>query len=219
MLVAWVIALVVACALVLLCCLKVQWSGPVAGIILAIALPTCMYDTYLKDPYELAWLCNYTALTAIILLFWFNKVLYDFLFFYAWIGSMVPLLVPKNSYVPEETVFMLAYLLKHLLPAVIALYFMRVKKRKISSKALYYAFSGLLLYIAIMFVYNLAFQQNILQLMYPSVEILQYLGPWPIYNLVNLALAFAFFNLLFLISKKCKLVENVQEKEIETKKE
>lgn len=218
MILAWTITFAIVAALVALCIFRWQHVGWIAGILLAVALPTCMYDTYLKNPFQLAWLCNYTAFLSIVLLIRFNRLIYDFVFFYAWIASLTPLFVPQNGFLPQESLFMIAYLLKHALPAIICLYLMRVKKCKISHKAFQRAFAGLLTYIVIIFVYNIVFDQNILQLMEPTVEILHYFGKWPIYNLVNLFLAFFFFNLLFHICKRLNLIKN-QEKEIESKKD
>ena len=52
------------------------------------------------------------------------------------------------------------------------------------------------------------FNENILDFRYPTLEIEKAFGPWPIYVIVNIALAILCYKIIDIITKKLVLIQN-----------
>ena len=53
----------------------------------------------------------------------------------------------------------------------------------------------------------MVFDQNILDFRYPTLEIEKAFGPWPIYVIVNIALAILWYKIIDIITKKLVLIQ------------
>ena len=84
----------------------------------------------------------------------------------------------------EFPIVWIAYWLKHIAPLCLTIYLLIVQGERLSGNGMKKAFSAMLIYAAIMAGYNLVFDQNILDLRYPTVDIERSFGPWPFYIVV-----------------------------------
>ena len=65
----------------------------------------------------------------------------------------------------------------------------------------------MLAYAGFIAIYNLIFDQNILDLRFPSIEIMKLFGPWPYYVIVNIALALLWYYIIHMITMRIKIVK------------
>lgn len=155
------------------------------------------------------WLCNITALLALFLTIRFQQTLFEVFFFFAWSGDLFTLLIWPNPVSPPLETYPLSwagFILKHSAP--LALTILLIKQgHRLSQKAFISAITYILIYLGFIVIYNQMFDQNLLDLRYPSLDFMKWFGPWPYYVLVNFAIALVWFIAIFLISKRLKLVE------------
>jgi uncharacterized membrane protein YwaF len=185
-------------------------------IVLSFALTS--YHNFTFHPHYQVWMCNFTALFSIILLLKFNQILLDITMFFAWTGDIFTFLVPNNQTLPnvdEFPIIWLAYWLKHIIPLCITLYLIFSEKRRLSHDAYWIAVRALIIYICFIANYNLIFDQNIMDLRFPTVEIQRYFGPWPIYIIVDTIIILTWYLAIDYLQKKwvVRLDLNILKKE------
>ncbi|MBL7013663.1 MAG: YwaF family protein [Candidatus Marinimicrobia bacterium] len=148
------------------------------------------------NPHLVLWLCNITCLIAIYLTVRFHQRLFDIFFFLVWSGDLFTLLIIDNPVCPPlktASIYWLAFYLKHVGPILFTLYLIIRKNKRVRKTGLKDALSFMFSYAIIIFIYDIMFNQNILDLMEPTLDIERMFGPWPIYVIVNILLAILWF--------------------------
>lgn len=155
------------------------------------------------------WLCNITATLGIILLFTFRQRLYDLFVFFAWTGDILTLLLPDSITLPpveSHPMFWFSYWLKHISPLSLTIYFFYHERRTISHRAITLAMGIMLAYTAGMYVWDVIFDQNIMDLRWPTVAFEKTFCPWPVYILVDMFIALVWYGIIYVIAKRLGLV-------------
>ena len=162
------------------------------------------------NPFKLAWLCNVTACLAIFLCFRFHQRVYDVFTYFAWTGDLFTLLGWDNPLCPplaEHPVAWAAFWLKHIGPLSLSLYLILAMRKRVTATAFRFSLTLMLLYACAMYPYNVIFEQNILDLMWPTIPADQAFGPWPIYVFVNVSLALSWYVALHGCLKRLGIVD------------
>lgn len=181
------------------------------AILLFSTLVLSNYYIIIQDPYQLIWLCNFTAIFSLILLFAFHQFIFDIIFFIGIHASLVPCFDPSNSAIQNDSLTLLVFLLKHFLPLICIFYLMYMQERKLSPFAYKRAVIFLIIFFCFIVGYNLVFDKNILATREP-VGAFKYMGPWPIYNIVNALLVMGLYYGIFRFCKKLRLVHIIPSK-------
>ncbi len=184
---------------------KQEWSKYYLLFSLIIAFFFTSYHNFLFHPHYQVWLCNFTALFAIILLIRFNQLMFDIMFYFAWVGDVFTFIVPNNQTLPsvnEYPIVWVAYWLKHIIPLCITIYLLFSENRRLSKHSMWISFSTFFVYTCFIAVYNVIFNQNIMDLQYPTVAIEQSFGPWPIYIFVDMIIILIWYYLINISQKK-----------------
>jgi len=63
-------------------------------------------------------------------------------------------------------------------------------------------------YVGVMYVYNITFDQNILDLQEPTLDIEKAFGPWPNYVFANITIGLLWFWAIDIIGKRFKVIQN-----------
>lgn len=179
------------------------------GVILAYAIFTTTLYNWNHNPHLVLWLCNFTAIIALILFFKFHQGLFNIFFYFVWTGDVFTLLVINNPICPPIATYPLSWLgfyLKHITPILFSIYLLRVEKRRLSHHALFMAIATMLVYTGLMAIYNVLFDQNILDLRYPTLPIEEAFGPWPWYVVVNFAIAITWYLAIHFVTRLLKIV-------------
>ena len=174
-------------------------------ITLCISFSITSYHNLALHPHYQVWMCNFTALFALIILLQFKQILFDIFFFFSWVGDVFTFIVPNNQTLPdihEFPITWMAYWLKHIIPLCITIYLIFSEKRRLSKNAIWVAFTSMIVYVCFMGGYNVIFNQNIMDLRYPTVEIEHYFGPWPIYIFIDMIIVLIWYLLIDIIQKK-----------------
>jgi len=153
------------------------------------------------NPHQVLWLCNITATLGIILLFTFQQRLFDLFVFFAWTGDILTLLIPDSVTLPSvETYpfFWISYWLKHISPLTLTVYFLFHEKRQISYRAITLAIGIMITYTATIYLWDVVFDQNIMDLIEPTLDIERAFGPWPIYIFVNIFIAMVWYGIIYI---------------------
>ncbi len=77
----------------------------------------------------------------------------------------------------------------------------------LSKNAVRTALKTMCAYIGIIIIYNLVFDQNLLDLRYPTLDIEQLFGEWPIYVVVNALLALVWYFIIHMITRRLKMTK------------
>ncbi len=179
-------------------------------IVLLFALVTTTWYNIQHNPHLILWLCNFTAILALILVFYYHQVLFDLCFYFAWTGDVFTLLVFDNPVAPPvetDPIAWTGFILKHGGPLLLTIHFIKNDHRKLSSYALKIVLLTMLVYTAGIACYNLVFDQNILDLRWATLPLEQSFGPWPIYVIVNMAIAVGWYLVIFFVSRKLNIVD------------
>ena len=88
------------------------------------------------------------------------------------------------------------------------IYFIRNSGHRLSENAMMSSLKYMIGYAVFIAGYNMVFDQNILDFRYPTLEIEKAFGPWPIYVIVNIALAILWYKIIDIITKKLVLIQN-----------
>ncbi len=97
--------------------------------------------------------------------------------------------------------------LKHSIPIIMTIYFIRNSGHRLSENAMMSSLKYMIGYAVFIAGYNMVFDQNILDFRYPTLEIEKAFGPWPIYVIVNIALAILWYKIIDIITKKLVLIQ------------
>ncbi len=178
-------------------------------IVLVFALATTSWYNLHHNPHLLLWLCNFTAILALILAFYYHQVLFDLCFYFAWTGDVFTLLVVDNPVAPPietDPIAWSGFILKHVGPLLLTIQLVKNDSRKLSNRALKTVLITMTVYTAVITCYNLVFDQNILDLRWATLPLEQSFGPWPSYVIANMTIAVGWYLLIFFISRKLNLV-------------
>ena len=175
---------------------KLQHGRYFIGLILFLAYFVTTKHNLTFHPHYQVWMCNLTALFSLILVFKFSQNLFDITFFFAWTGDIFTFFIPNNQTLPDIYDFPLvwvAYWLKHIAPLCLTIYLLTVQGERLSGNGMKKAFSAMMFYAIMMAGYNLVFNQNILDLCYPTVDIEKSFGSWPFYIIIDMAIVYLWF--------------------------
>ena len=173
------------------------------------ALVTTGWYNIQHNPHLIIWLCNITAVIGLILSFRFNQKLFDIFFYFAWTGDLLTLLIWPNPVSPPLTTYPLSwagFVLKHTAPLALTILFIK-QGQLLNKNAAWTALKVMLIYAGFISIYNLLFDQNILDLRYPTLDIELLFGDWPLYIGVNILLAFIWYYVIHVITNRMKLVK------------
>lgn len=185
---------------------RLKWC---LGLVLVGSSLITTHFNIASNPYKLAWLCNITAVLAIILCFRFSQRVFDVFVYFAWTGDVFTLLGWDNPLCPplaDYPAAWAAFWLKHIAPLAFSLYLFGLGKR-VTCTAVHLSVTLMVIYACAMYGYNHLFDQNILDLMTPTLELEKAFGPWPIYIFVNVFLAICWYTALHWCLKRLGLVE------------
>ncbi|MBC8323349.1 MAG: hypothetical protein H8E70_07260 [Candidatus Marinimicrobia bacterium] len=181
---------------------------PIQMCIVYALLTTGWYNIQ-YNPHLIIWLCNITAVIGLLLSFRFNQKLFEIFFYFAWTGDLLTLLIWPNPISPPLDTFPLSwagFILKHTAPLALTILF--IKQGKLLNKdAVWTALKVMLVYAGFIVIYNFVFDQNILDLRYPTLDIEHLFGDWPIYVCVNILLALLWYAIIHFITNRLKLVK------------
>ncbi|MBT3590097.1 MAG: hypothetical protein HOK52_03405 [Candidatus Marinimicrobia bacterium] len=178
---------------------------------LIYAMAASTWYNFNHNPHMVLYLCNLTALIAIYLTFKFDQRLFNVFFFFVWSGDLFTLLIIDNPVAPSldlDPLFWLAFYFKHVGPILLVMDLIRNQKYFIEKHAYKHAMIFMLSYVSIMYVYDVAFDQNILDLQEATLDIEKAFGPWPNYVFANITIGLLWFWAIDLIGKKLKVIQN-----------
>jgi|TARA_Y100000310_G_scaffold135864_1_gene134728 uncharacterized membrane protein YwaF len=161
------------------------------------------------NPHLIIWLCNFTILFGIGLCFRFHQILFDVFFYFSWTGSLFTLLIFDNPVAPKMGTYPVAFIgfvLKHSIPLLLTVYFIKTERKRLSVNAMRTSLSVMAGYTFFIAIYNIFFNQNILDLRYPTLGIEQLFGPWPVYVLINIMLTILWYKTIDIITNKLGLI-------------
>lgn len=184
------------------------------GLTLIVSQLFCITHIMMNQPSQIVWLCNVVVFMQIFLLFKFNQRIFDMSFFFAWTGCFIICFMPNNPYaqmLKSTPIFWMTYWIKHLVPLVLPIYYFRVKKKKLSRWSIYYAAMGFLIYTGLVYLYNLALNQNIFYLIEPA-PFMKSLGPY--YFLIAIVLGYCWFSTLYVIANLMGWVKSYKESRV-----
>lgn len=70
----------------------------------------------------------------------------------------------------------------------------------------YFAVLFMLIYTVLMYFYDIALNQNILDLVEPIIPLEKMFGPWPIYIFVDIAIALLWYAAIYFVARKFGVV-------------
>lgn len=180
------------------------------GLCIFAFITTTFYNVN-HNPHLIFWLCNFTIIMGIGLCFRFHQTLFDVFFYFCWTGGLLTLFIFDNPVAPPidtNPVAFVGFILKHSIPLIMTIFFIRNANRRLSPNAMITSLKYMVGYAVFIGGYNLVFDQNILDLRYPTLEIEKAFGPWPNYVIVNIALAILWYKIIDIITKKLKLIQS-----------
>lgn len=146
---------------------------------------------------------------GLILTFMFNQKLFEIFFYFAWTGDLLTLLIWPNPVSPPLATNPLSwagFILKHIAPLALTILFIK-KGRLFNRDAVWTALKWMLVYTGFIAIYNLVFDQNILDLRYATLDIELLFGDWPLYVGVNILLALGWYYLIHFITMRLKMIK------------
>lgn len=170
------------------------------GAILIVSQAFCLVHILSNQPAQVLWLCNVVVFMQIFLLFKFNQKMFDVAFFFAWTGCFLICFMPNNPYavmLRATPFFWVTYWIKHIIPLILPIYYFHVKKKKLSRWSIYAGAGSFLVYCALVYLYNLALNENVFYLMEPA-PFMTALGPY--YFLIAIILGYFWFSTLYVIA-------------------
>ena len=208
-----IILLIISALLVVVAVYFKDYSKIIVSVVLAIALSITSSYNFLYHPHYQIWLCNITALLAIILSIRYSQFLFDIVFYFAWTGDLLTFFISNNQTVPSietHSIVWIAYWLKHICPLVFTVIIIASGKR-LSYHSCRNGLLAMLFYTVVVAIYNVIFDQNILDLMEPTIELEKWFGPWPIYIFVDIIVVI----LWYLSIQKITSIIGVRQKSLE----
>jgi len=210
-----IITLVVTAILLVLLFTKNPNTKWIVGTTLIISQVLATIHNVRINPHQVLWLCNITATLGIILLFTFRQRLFDIFIFFAWTGDVFTLLIPDSVTLPPVDtypIFWISYWLKHISPLTLTLYFFYHERRSISYRAITFVIGIMFAYTAVMYVWDVIFDQNIMDLRWPTVEIERSFGPWPVYIFVDMLIAMMWYGVIYTLAGRLGVIAEAQRK-------
>lgn len=190
--------------------MRVQFMKVLAALLIGSQF-ICVYDIILRQPAQIAWLCNVSVFMNIFLIFKFNQKIFDVFFFYTWLGCFYICMMPINPYsmmIKDLPLVWVAYWIKHLAPLLFTLYFFYVEKRKLSWWGLYRGVFAFFAYCFCLYFYNILLNQNVLYLNHPAPFMVP-LGKY--YYWIIVQFGYVWVSLLYSIVVICKRVKSKNE--------
>ena len=154
---------------------------------------------------------HFSVLLGIGLCFRFHQTVFNVFFYFCWTGSLLTLFIFENPVAPPmETnpITFVEFTLKHSIPIIMTIYFIRNSEYRLSENAMMSSLKYMIGYAVFIAGYNMVFDENILDFRYSTLEIEKAFGPWPIYVIVNIALAILCYKIIDIITKKLVLIQN-----------
>ncbi len=179
-------------------------------ILCTFGIATTTYYNVNHNPHLIFWLCNFTILMGMGLCIQFHQKLFDVFFYFCWTGSLLTLFIFDNPVAPPmdtNPVAFIGFILKHSIPLILTIYFIRTEQLRLSPSAMITSLKFMIGYAVFIAAYNIGFDQNILDFRYPTLDIENAFGPWPIYVIVNIALAVLWYKAIDVITKKLQLIQ------------
>lgn len=176
----------------------------------------CVYDIIIRDFSQIIWLCNVAVFLNIFLLFKFVQRVFDLYFCFTWLGCFMICLMPVNPYsmmIKDLPLVWVAYWIKHIVPIVMSIYFIRVERRKLSAWFIYTGVVGFLSYCFVTYFYNLGLDKNVLYLNHPA-PFMEALGPY--YFFIAIPLGYYWLAILQVIGILCNAVQKPSDRYKET---
>jgi len=176
--------------------------------ILYSIITTGWYNIQL-NPHLIVWLCNITAIMALVLTIRLHQKLFDIFFYFAWTGDLFTLLIWPNPVSPSLEIYpwsWAGFILKHTAPLAFSIFCIK-KGYLLSKNAVWTALKTMCAYTGIIIIYNSVFNQNLLDLLYPTLDIEQLFGEWPIYIVVNAFLALIWYYMIHVITRRLKIIK------------
>jgi uncharacterized membrane protein YwaF len=212
------VSVVVAVLSLTLCTAAVWWITIrkskeyrwVIGLVLLSSFFVTTFYNLVHDAYAMAWLCNITAVLAIVTYFRYSPRVFDVFVYFAWTGDLFTLLGWDNPLCPpleRSPAPWAAFWLKHIAPLALSVYMFRAEGRRVTRTGVRLALATMTIYACLMYVYDVLLDQNILDLIAPSIPADQAFGPWPMYVVVNVILCFCWYAALHWCLKRLGLVE------------
>ncbi len=174
--------------------MRILW---LLGSVLIISQLFCLTHIFMNQPSQVVWLCNVVVFMQIYLLFRFNQRIFDYSYFFAWTGCFIICFMPNNPYaqmLKNTPIYWMTYWIKHLIPLIMPIYYFHVKKKRLTRWSIYRSSLVFLIYCGLIYLYNLALNQNIFYLMKPA-PFMKNLGPY--YFLIAIILGFCWFSVLY----------------------
>ena len=187
----------------------------IIGVTLIVSQTLATIHNIRINPHQVLWLCNITATLGIILLFTFRQRLFDLFVFFSWAGDILTLLIPDSVTLPSVDtypVFWISYWLKHISPLVLTVYFFYHERRKISYQAITFVIGIMFTYTALIYVWDVIFDQNIMDLIEPTLDLERAFGSWPIYVFVDILIALVWFGAIYMLAVRLGFVARAKQK-------
>lgn len=146
---------------------------------------------------------------GLVLSFKFQQKLFEVFFYFAWTGDLLTLMIWPNPVCPPLEIYPLSwagFYLKHTAPLALTILYFR-QGRLLNKDAVWIALKFMLVYTAFVVIYNTVFDQNLLDLRYPTMDIERLFGEWPIYVGVNILLTLFWYYLIHLISILFRIIK------------
>lgn len=146
---------------------------------------------------------------GLVLSFKFQQKLFEVFFYFAWTGDLLTLMIWPNPVCPPLEIYPLSwagFYLKHTAPLALTILYFR-QGRLLNKDAVWTALKFMLVYTAFVVIYNTVFDQNLLDLRYPTMDIERLFGEWPIYVGVNILLTLFWYYLIHLISILFRIIK------------
>jgi uncharacterized membrane protein YwaF len=109
-------------------------------------------------------------------------------------------------------VFWISYWLKHISPLVLTVYFFYHERRKISYQAITFVIGIMFTYTALIYVWDVIFDQNIMDLIEPTLDLERAFGSWPIYVFVDILIALVWFGAIYMLAVRLGFVARAKQK-------
>lgn len=180
-------------------------------IILIFALVASTWYNINHNPHMILYLCNLTCMFAIYLAFKYEQRLFNLMFFFVWSGDLFTLLIIDNPVIPpieSDPIYWLAFYLKHIGPILLSVDLVRNHNKWVEYHAFKYAMIFMISYVVLMYIYDITFDQNILDLREPTLEFEKAFGPWPYYVFVNVSIGLFWFWGIDFVGKRLNIIKN-----------
>ena len=135
--------------------------------------------------------------------------MFDIFFYFAWTGDLLTLFIWPNPVSPPLEIYPLSwvgFILKHTAPLAFSIFYIK-NGYLLSNNAGWTALKTMLGYTCMIIIYNSVFNQNLLDLSYPTLDIERLFGEWPIYVVVNVLLALVWYYMIYIITSRLKIIK------------